>query len=294
MARSLCVLATSVFTPPTSVFTSETALETAVTCCAVCFWALSKPLGVGFVALFAVDDLLGAGVHLLLRQSQRFSSSSVATCRRASVSRNSLPASRSACLASASSRLLARQPAAQRVAPDQAAECGHKSYRNRSQKRAGISSGDLSTSSLMCFTFLVSGGPSSKPLLRTYVLGPGHGNGFLTSYWTPPRRNSPLRDFPAIAEFQPPQSKLPRRRSRVFQGEPPDISQKPGICTKTSHLRYIPAPPIGQLENLFQAACRPSSVTTMEWLRYKHLYRIFQASGPFFNSGVPGDRSFAA
>ena len=50
VARSLCVLATSVFTPPTSVFTLETSLETAVTCCAVCFCALSSRLAVGLLA----------------------------------------------------------------------------------------------------------------------------------------------------------------------------------------------------------------------------------------------------
>ena len=67
VARSPCVLVRSVLTPPTSVFTLETSLATAVTCCAVCFWAVSSRLASACSRRMIV---LGARIHLLLRQAQ--------------------------------------------------------------------------------------------------------------------------------------------------------------------------------------------------------------------------------
>ncbi len=66
-ARSLCVLATSVFTPPTSVFTAGNVAGNGAHLLRGLLLSCLQALTVG---LLAADDLLGARVHLLLRQPQ--------------------------------------------------------------------------------------------------------------------------------------------------------------------------------------------------------------------------------
>ena len=160
--------------------------------------------------------------------------------------------------------------AAQRVAPDQAAERGQQGQRrSRQAMRRSKFWGLLQVHSF--FTFLVSGGSCFKPRL-----------GWVASAHSVRRRfgrNSPLLPGAShvFATIGLPSSANSGDFAQCASEDLQD-TEKGGMCRKSARSGPVSHSACGRSgRRQLPIPCAAPSVTTVESFRYKHLYRIFSA-----------------